>query len=99
MAIESITFETLQDLPPDFDRWKMRVILRGENFEVRSVPLVITVGELNVEMIVPLVSDEGPTGVQGYLTEIPEIGSEVQVGYADGTLISTGFEFSENSDV
>ena len=94
MTVERVDFERLEDAPPAFERWQVRVLLRGSGFEHRSAPIVVAVGELNVELIVPLITDEGIAGIQGLLTEVPPNGAEVSVGYADGPLFGTGFEFS-----
>jgi hypothetical protein len=97
MIVQSVAFTRLQDRPPAFERWQMRVLLRGE-FELRAIPLVVAVGDVNVELLVPSLGEEGITGIQGLLAEIPQVGDEVRVGYADGPLLSTGFEFSETPD-
>lgn len=96
MTVERVDFERLEDAPAAFARWQVRVLLRGVGFEHRAAPVVVTVGELNVELIVPLLTEEGTAGIQGLLTEVPPNGAEVSVGYADGPLFGTGFEFSES---
>ena len=95
MLVDSVVFETLQDPPPAFENWKMRVLLLGSEYDVRAAPLVVTVGELFVDLLVPMFDEEGAVvGVQGLLADIPQAGAEVKVGYADGPLLPTGLEFS-----
>jgi hypothetical protein len=98
MVIDSVDFARLQDAPPAFERWKMRVVLRTGDYDVRAIPLLVMVGSLNVEMLVPIFGEEGIVAVQGLLTDIPQFGDEVKVGWADGPLLGTGFEFSETLD-
>lgn len=99
MFVDDVSFERLQDPPPaPLEGWKMRVFLRGSEYEVRSAPLVVTVGELYVDLLVPMFDEEGVIGVQGLLADIPQAGDEVKVGYADSPLLPTGFEFSETLD-
>ena len=100
MQIEKVVFETLQDVPAELlARWTMRVIVQGKGLEVRALPIVVEVGEQRLQMLVPLFTDEGASaGVQGLLPEIPENGDAVRVGYADGPLFATGFEFSETQE-
>jgi len=97
MLVDSVAFTRLQDPPPAFERWQLRVLLRGE-FEFRAIPLVVAVGDVNVELIVPTFAEEGIIGIQGLLPAIPQVGDEVRVGYADGPLLATGFEFTETLD-
>lgn len=94
MFIDNVEFELIEDPPVGLERWKVRVRIEGQGLEPRSAPLVITVGEQNVEMIVPLLGEEGVRGVQGLLPEIPTSGEEVSIGHADTPLVPTGFEFS-----
>jgi hypothetical protein len=95
MLVDSVAFKRIEDPPPAFERWKMRVVLRGSEPEVRALPLLVMVGALRVELLAPLFGAEGIEGIQGLLAGIPALGDEVQVGYAGGPLLSTGFEFSE----
>lgn len=98
MFVDDVSFERLQDPPPVLEGWKMRVLLRGSEPEVRTVPLVVTVGELHVDLLVPIFDEDRVNGMQGLLADIPQPGDEVRVGYADGPLLPTGFEFSETLD-
>jgi hypothetical protein len=100
MQIDNVVFETLQDVSADLlARWTMRVTVQGKGLEVRALPLVVEVGEQRAQMLVPLFTEEGESaGVQGLLPEIPRNGDEVKVGYADGPLFGTGFEFSETQE-
>jgi hypothetical protein len=100
MQIEKVVFETLQDVPAELlARWTMRVIVQGKGLEVRALPIVVEVGEQRVQMLLPLFTEEGESaGVQGLLPEAPRNGDEVKVGFADGPLFGTGFEFSENQE-
>ena len=98
MDVESVTFEPLGEVPAAIsDRWKLRVIVRGTDLPVvRAIPLVLAVGEQRAQVLMPLYSDEGEiVGLQGLLPRVPELGEEVRVGYADGPLLATGFEFSQ----
>lgn len=97
MFVDSVAFEPLADAPAALlERWKMRVTVTGGGFEIRAMPIVVTVGEQHAQMLVPLVAEDGAVvGLQGLLPEVPEAGAEVSVGYADGPVFATGFEFSE----
>jgi hypothetical protein len=94
MFIDKVEFELIEDAPVALQRWKVRVRIEGHGLEPRSAPLVITVGDQNVEMIVPLLGEDGVSGVQGLLPEIPTAGEELRIGHADTRLVPTGFEFS-----
>ena len=96
MFIERTEFENLNDAPPQFERWTMRVVLHGEGFEFGVVPLVVQVGEQNVEMIVPCFLEDGIGGIQGFLVARPEPGDVVRIGTADGPLWETDFQFSDD---
>ncbi len=98
MQVDNVRFEALEDVPAELlDRWKMRVIVEGEGFEARALPIVVEVGEQRAQMLVTLITDEADVaGVQGLLPKIPTPGDEVSVGYADRPLIATGHEFSDN---
>jgi hypothetical protein len=98
MLVDSVAFQRIEEAPAAFERWKMRVVLRGSEPEVRAVPLVVMVGALHLELLAPLFGAEGIEGIQGLLAGIPEIGDAVQVGYAGGPLLPTGFAFSETFD-
>ena len=100
MDVESVTFEPLGEVPAEIsERWKLRVIVRGTGFEIRSIPLVLAVGEQRAQVLMPVYGDAGVVGLQGLLPRVPEAGEEVRVGYEDRPLRSTGFEFSETQDV
>ncbi|MFD2189637.1 hypothetical protein [Pistricoccus aurantiacus] len=96
MFIEQVEFENLSNPPPQFQRWKMRVVLHGDGFDDRAAPIQVTVGEQNVEMIVPMVLENSIGGIQGFLVEVPQDGDVVSVGYADGPLFPTDFQFSND---
>ncbi len=96
MFIERVEFGNLTNPPQQFARWKMRVVLHGDGFDDRAAPIVATVGGQNVELIVPLVLEAGIGGVQGFLVEVPQNGDVVSVGYADGPLSPTEFQFSDD---
>ena len=100
MLVEKVSFEALEDVPAELQgRWQMRVILQGQGFEVRALPLVVEVGEQRAQMLVPLFTEEGESaGVQGLLPEAPRSGDAVRVGYAGGPLFATGFELSETQE-
>lgn len=97
MVIESVNFERIEDAPAGLDNWQVRVVLSGSGFEVRSVPMVVAVGEQHAELLAPVLIEEGIEGIQGLLAEVPENGDEVAVGWADGPLVPTGHEFSGDS--
>ena len=100
MKVESVTFEPLGDVPASVsDRWKLRVIVRGTEFLPRSIPMAVAVGDQRAQVLMASYGDDGEViGVQGLLERIPPLGTEVKVGYAEGPLIGTGFEFSQQPD-
>jgi|SRR4029453_7056741 hypothetical protein len=96
MFIERVEFENLSNPPPQFERWKMRVVLHGDGFDIRAMPIAVRVGEQNAEMIVPWFLEGSIGGIQGFLVETPQDGDVVQVGYVDGPLADTEFQFSDD---
>ena len=96
MLIESVEFENLNNPPPQFERWKMRVVLSGDGFESRAMPMAVQVGAQNVEMLVPWFLEGGIGGLQGFLVELPQPGDVVRIGYVDGPLHDTEFQFSDD---
>jgi len=96
MFVENVEFENLVDAPPEFERWSMRVVVHGDGFETRAIPIAMKVGEQNVELIVPWFTETGVGGIQGFLVARPEEGDVVSIGYADGPLFPTEFAFSDD---
>lgn len=96
MLIERVEFEHLVNPPPQFARWQMRIVLHGDGFDSRAAPIAVKVGEQRVELIVPLVLEGSIGGIQGFLVEPPQAGDVVSIGYADGPLSPTEFQFSDD---
>ncbi len=96
MFVERVEFEPLGALSGEMaGRWSTRVIVHGSGFVIRAIPLVIAVGEQRAQLVMPLLDEAGEVvGLQGLLVERPQNGQEVSVGYMDGPLFPTGFEFS-----
>jgi hypothetical protein len=94
--IERVEFENLNNPPPQFERWKMRVVLHGDGFDIRAMPMAVRVGGQNVEMLMPWFLEGSIGGVQGFLVQPPQAGDVVRIGYVDGPLADTEFQFSED---
>ncbi len=96
MFIERVEFENLNNPPPAFERWRVRVVLHGDGFDVRAMPMAVQVGDQNVEMIMPWFLQGSIGGIQGFLPAPPQAGDVVRVGYVDGPLADTEFQFSDD---
>jgi hypothetical protein len=96
MFIERVEFENLNNPPPAFERWKMRVVLHGDGFEIRAMPMAVQVGDQTVEMLMPWFLEGSIGGIQGFLVAIPQVGDVVRIGYVDGPLHDTEFLFSDD---
>jgi hypothetical protein len=77
MRVDSASFETL---PEPLGPWVMSVMLTGDGFENRAMPLVAKVGDLDVDLIV--IASDG-TMASGMLMDVPEPGARVSIGYLD----------------
>jgi len=84
MNVQHVVFEKIET-----DRWKVRVIIIGEDIEQRALPVIAEVGDEPVEGIMSL-----PGGsLVGFLKQEPPPGSVLSIGYADHPLQKTTFEF------
>jgi hypothetical protein len=97
MIIERVEFETLGERPPQFEPWTVRIVIHGEGFDVnRAMPLLASLGEQPVELLVPIISDARIVGVHGLLRTPPQAGDALRIGYLDTPLFATGFAFTDD---
>ncbi len=89
MQIESVDFEPI-DGPVPGD-WLMRVVIHGTGLEQRAMPIIAEVGPQAVHGLMPLVEDGV---VLGFLTQVPDDGDELRVGYPNEPLVETGLRFA-----
>lgn len=84
MNIQHVVFEAIET-----DRWKVRIIIIGEDIEQRALPVIAEVGNEPVEGLMSLPGG----GLVGFLKEEPAPGSVLSIGYADQSLQETTFEY------
>ncbi|MEU9918994.1 hypothetical protein [Streptomyces sp. NPDC051001] len=89
MEVTGAEFSRLAD-PPD-PELVLRVVITGTGFEQRAVPILASVGDVQVEGLVPSVDGEGLVGL---LAEHPPVGAELVIGYAGREPLSTGITYN-----
>ena len=88
MKIDDATFvPPLEGADPVY---VLRLEATGSEFEARAMPIVARVGAVLVETLV--INLDG-SGFVGQLRAMPQVGDELEVGYADTPLIKTGLTF------
>jgi hypothetical protein len=92
MRANSVTFELLQD-PPVLD-WNVRVQVKGEDFEMRAIPIAATIGDTPIE---GLQLDPELDGFVGYLSELPDDGAHLFLGYMEGPLEDTDLTYQADN--
>ena len=87
MRVTGAEFTRLVD-PPD-PELVLAVVIEVSDVETRGVPVLASVGDVDVEGLFP---DAAGTGLIGFLAAEPPAGAELVVGYADAP-IATGITY------
>jgi len=88
MEVTGAEFARLAD-PPD-PELTLRVVIQGSGFQQRAVPILASVGDVDVEGLVPTVDGDG---LIGFLADEPPVGAELVIGYADTEPLATGITY------
>jgi hypothetical protein len=85
MNVTNVTFANI-----NHELLKLRVTINGEGFIPMATKITGMVGECRLSFIISLPDADG---VMGFLTEIPNEGDVLFIGYADHELTRTEFTY------
>lgn len=89
LTVTDATWEAVEEPVEELD-WRIRVFLSGSGLIDRAMPLVASVGGVNVE---GLSGSMFGKSAQGFLADVPPVGAKLVIGYPDTGLIETNIAF------
>ena len=91
----NITKVTSQRIEPGSHGLVVAAHIEGDDLEPRAVPLIVKFGAVVARSVMPLLEGKG---VRAVFSQMPPPGAPLSIGYLDGELEETEFEFEAPED-